>query len=65
MKRDLDARAKSESYRLLFRLPSNEKLDGCIDCTLFTPYNKQHVSGCLFLSQNYICFESRVSVSVV
>ncbi|XP_065173523.1 TBC1 domain family member 9 isoform X2 [Atheta coriaria] len=67
MKRDLDARAKSESYRLLFRLPSNEKLDGCIDCTLFTPYNKQHVSGCLFLSQNYICFESRVrdQVSVV
>lgn len=26
-----------------------------------TPYNKKHVAGRLFLSQNYICFESRVS----
>ncbi|XP_044261162.1 TBC1 domain family member 9 [Tribolium madens] len=67
LKRDLDARAQSDAYKLMFRLPSSEKLDGSIDCTLMTPYNKQHVAGRLFLSQNYICFESRVKsqVSVV
>lgn len=64
MKRDLDARAQSDAYKLMFRLPSSEKLDGSIDCTLMTPYNKQHVAGRLFLSQNYICFESRVKAQV-
>ncbi|KAJ8917673.1 hypothetical protein NQ315_005120 [Exocentrus adspersus] len=64
LKRDLDARAQSEAYRLMFRLPSTEKLDGSIDCTLLTPYNKKHVTGRLFLSQNYICFESRVKAQV-
>ncbi|KAF5278381.1 hypothetical protein FQA39_LY05870 [Lamprigera yunnana] len=65
LKRDLDARAHSEAYRLMFRLPVNEKLDGTIDCTLMTPYNKKHVAGRLFLSQNYICFESRVKALVI
>ncbi|XP_022917577.1 TBC1 domain family member 9B [Onthophagus taurus] len=64
LKRDLDARAHSEAYRLMFRLPSTEKLDGSIDCTLMTPYNKKHVTGRLFLSQNYICFESRIKAQV-
>lgn len=64
LKRDLDARAHSEAYRLMFRLPSTEKLDGSIDCTLLTPYNKKHVAGRLFLSQNYICFDSRVKAQV-
>lgn len=63
LKRDLDARAHSEAYRMMFRLPSVEKLDGSIDCTLLTPYNKKHVAGRLFLSQNYICFDSRVSTT--
>jgi hypothetical protein len=61
LKRDLDARAHSEAYRLLFRLPAAEKLDGVTDATLWTPYNKRHVWGRMFLSQNYLCFESRVN----
>ena len=61
LKRDLDARAHSEAYRIQFRLPAAEKLDGSIDATLWTPYNKRHVWGKIFLSQNYLCFESRVS----
>ncbi|XP_043273772.1 TBC1 domain family member 9 isoform X2 [Venturia canescens] len=60
LKRDLDARAHSEAYRIQFRLPATEKLDGSIDATLWTPYNKRHVWGKIFLSQNYLCFESRV-----
>nr|CAD7206403.1 unnamed protein product [Timema douglasi] len=60
LKRDLDARAHSEAYCLLFRLPASEKLDGSTDATLWTPYNKRHVWGRMFLSQNYLCFESRV-----
>ncbi|XP_050504861.1 TBC1 domain family member 9 isoform X1 [Diabrotica virgifera virgifera] len=64
LKRDLDARAQSEAYRLMFRLPAAEKLDGSIDCTMFTPYNKKHINGRLFLSQNYICFDSRVKAQV-
>ncbi|GFG40993.1 hypothetical protein Cfor_12589, partial [Coptotermes formosanus] len=67
LKRDLDARAHSEAYRLLFRLPASEKLDGSTPATLWTPYNKRHVWGRMFLSQNYLCFESRVKnlVSIV
>lgn len=64
LKRDLDARAHSEAYRLQFRLPGSEKLDGSIDATLWTPYNKRYVWGKIFLSQNYLCFESRVSVLI-
>ncbi|KAK6638132.1 hypothetical protein RUM44_008557 [Polyplax serrata] len=64
LKRDLDARAHSEAYRLLFCLPATEKLDGSTDCTLWTPYNKRNVWGRMFLSQNYICFDSRVKYLV-
>lgn len=61
LKRDLDARTHSEAYRLLFHLPAIEKLDGSTDATLWTPYNKRNVWGRMFLSQNYLCFDSRVS----
>ncbi|KAM8938850.1 TBC1 domain family member 9 isoform 2-T2 [Pelodytes ibericus] len=59
LKRDLDARAKSERYRSLFRLPKDEKLDGHTDCTLWTPFSKQHIFGQMFVSTNYICFTSK------
>ncbi|XP_067424062.1 TBC1 domain family member 9 isoform X2 [Emydura macquarii macquarii] len=59
LKRDLDARAKSERYRALFRLPKDEKLDGHTNCTLWTPFNKMHILGQMFVSTNYICFTSK------
>lgn len=59
LKRDLDARAKSERYRALFRLPKDERLDGHTDCTLWTPFNKMHILGQMFVSTNYICFTSK------
>ncbi|XP_030047561.1 TBC1 domain family member 9 isoform X1 [Microcaecilia unicolor] len=59
LKRDLDARAKSERYRALFRLPKDEKLDGHTDCTLWTPFNKMQIVGQMFVSTNYICFTSK------
>uniref|UniRef100_A0A7N6BTJ8 TBC1 domain family member 9B n=1 Tax=Anabas testudineus TaxID=64144 RepID=A0A7N6BTJ8_ANATE len=57
--RDLDARAKNERYRTMFRLTQDERLDGHTDCTLWTPFAKMHVVGQLFISNNYICFNSR------
>ncbi|XP_021209163.1 TBC1 domain family member 9 isoform X1 [Bombyx mori] len=60
LKRDLDARKQSNLYTLRFRLPQTEKLDGTEACTLWTPYNKKHNWGRLYLSQNFICFDSRV-----
>ncbi|KAK9406499.1 TBC1 domain family member 9B isoform b [Crotalus adamanteus] len=59
LKRDLDARAKNEWYRATFRLPKDERLDGHTDCTLWTPFNKIHILGQMFVSNNYICFASK------
>ncbi|XP_072368788.1 TBC1 domain family member 9B-like isoform X1 [Scyliorhinus torazame] len=59
LKRDLDARAKNERYRSTFQLPKDERLDGHTDCTLWTPFNKMHIMGQMFVSNNYICFASK------
>lgn len=60
LKRDLDARAHSEFYRNLFRLPVEEKLDGHCECTLWSPHEKAHEWGTLYCSPNYLCFSSKV-----
>lgn len=60
LKRDLDARAQSEFYRNLFRLPVEEKLDGHCECTLWSPHEKCHEWGTLYCSPNYLCFNSKV-----
>ncbi|KAK4303862.1 hypothetical protein Pmani_024162 [Petrolisthes manimaculis] len=67
LKRDLDARAHSDMYRSKFRLPLTEKLDGSTPCALWAPYSKTYVSGTLYVSSNYICFDSKIAnlVSVV
>lgn len=62
LKRELDARALSETYRRVFRLPSKEKLDGFLPCSLFTPYNKQSVWGKLYLFDDYVCFTSKANI---
>ncbi|XP_059951037.1 TBC1 domain family member 9B isoform X2 [Mesoplodon densirostris] len=59
LKRDLDARAKNECYCATFRLPGDERLDGHTGCTLWTPFNKVHILGQMFISSNYICFASK------
>lgn len=64
LKRDLDARKYSFVYTLRFRLPQTERLDGTEECTLWTPYDKKHNWGLLYLSQNFICFDSRVSFTL-
>eukprot|EP00111_Clytia_hemisphaerica_P005802 TCONS_00016792-protein len=60
LKRDLDARAKSEHYRRIFHLSKEEKLDGSLYCTLWSPFSKAHMWGDLYISPNYICFESKI-----
>ena len=60
LKRDLDAKARSEAYRTHFRLPNKELLDGNAECALWLPYNKRFASGKFYISTNYICFASKV-----
>jgi len=62
LKRELDARSMSETYRRIFRLPSKEKLDGFISCTLHTTYNDQSVWGRLYLFDDYVCFATKANI---
>lgn len=61
LKRDFDARAHSEAFRAFFRLPADEKLDGTVSCSIWDPCKKKQVSGTMYLSNNYVCFQSKVS----
>lgn len=63
LKRDLDCRAHSEAFRATFRLPPDEKLDGTINCAMWTPFNKRQEKGTLYLSNNYVCFKSKVCLN--
>ena len=67
LKRDLDARKKTEVFLSTFSLPLEEKLDGKVECFLFTPYCKKYRFGTLYLSSNFACFNSHVTdlVSIV
>ncbi|XP_041771586.1 TBC1 domain family member 9 [Anopheles merus] len=62
--RDLTARQQSDEYRIHFRVPKAEILDGMIKASLWAPYTKKHINGVLYLSQNYLCFKSDVSSMV-
>ncbi|XP_058121840.1 TBC1 domain family member 9 [Anopheles ziemanni] len=62
--RDLTARQQSDEYRIHFRVPKTEILDGRIKASLWAPYRKKHIEGILYLSQNYLCFKSDVVAMV-
>ncbi|KAH8339261.1 hypothetical protein KR074_009503, partial [Drosophila pseudoananassae] len=65
--RDLTARQKSEEFRIYFRLPQSEIIDGRIKANIWTPYSKRFNAGYIYLSPNFFCFRSDVKdlVSVV
>ncbi|XP_017136755.1 TBC1 domain family member 9 isoform X1 [Drosophila miranda] len=65
--RDLTARQKSEEFRIYFRLPQTEIIDGKIKANIWTPYSKRFNAGYIYLSPNFFCFRSDVKdlVSVV
>ena len=64
LKRDLAARQKTEEFCLKFQVPKHEKLDGQVQCYLWTPYNKKYRYGTLYLSHNFACFSSHMTRQV-
>ncbi|XP_065191031.1 TBC1 domain family member 9-like [Sycon ciliatum] len=60
IKQDLDTRAQSHHFQILFRLPEEEQLEGSFDCTLWLPYSKSHALGKLYCSANYLCFTTKM-----
>ena len=45
----------------MFRLPNKELLDGNVDCSIWAPYSKRFINGKFYISNNYICFASKVN----
>ncbi|CAF1039084.1 unnamed protein product [Brachionus calyciflorus] len=64
LKRDLDAKSRSEIFRNMFRLQNGEMLDGNVVCSLWAPYNKRYIRGKIYVSPNYVCFASKVPKEV-
>ncbi len=58
LKRELDAIKTTERFQMLFQLPDSEKLDGRVECYLWTPFNEKYRNGTLYISQNFACFSS-------
>ncbi|XP_034483767.1 TBC1 domain family member 9 isoform X2 [Drosophila innubila] len=58
--RDLTARQKSEEFRVYFRLPQTEIIDGKIKADIWTPFSKRFHAGYIYLSPNFFCFRSDV-----
>lgn len=58
--RDLTARQHSDEYRIFFRLPADEILDGSIKANLWMHSNKRYAHGTMYLSRHFLCFKSDV-----
>ena len=58
----LEAYREVEAYRLMFRLPCDEMLDGYTECAFSCPSLKMDVLGKMYISPHYICFASKVRV---
>ena len=60
LKRDFDAKARSDAYRARFRLPTTERLDGEVVCHLWIPRNRSAILGKVYISMNFVCFTTKV-----
>nr|CAH8856603.1 unnamed protein product [Trichobilharzia regenti] len=54
----LDVLICSQHYQNLFHLPAYEILDISVDCKLHNPDNNEPLSGKLFISAQFICYNS-------
>lgn len=57
--RGLEAHAKSEQFRMFFRLPKEENLLEVHESFLWVPFSHFNTLGKICLSENYLCFASQ------
>nr|VZI45980.1 unnamed protein product [Spirometra erinaceieuropaei] len=55
----LETYSHSKTYRALFHLPNGEQLLFETTGMLCTPFDKAERPGCLYLSENFVCFINR------